>query len=609
MSVTMDDLIARLGAVPRPEHPRPDRLRADWLNLNGVWTFAWDDEDRGRAEGWADGRDLPGRVLVPFCPESPLSGVHDEALHATCWVARSLDLPANLQGRRVLLHFGAVDTEAEVWLNGALLGRHVGGYDPFCFDVTDRLQPQDNRLTVRIHDDPRAAKPRGKQSPERTPKGCLYMRVTGLWQTVWLEAVGEAYVADWVLTAAAEGHLCLRAEVGGAAEQACRLALRMTLDGGEIMTAEAPVQDGEADLRVSVPDVQTWSPDSPTLYDLDLSLLGEGGQVLDQVTTYTGFRSVTIEGDKLLLNGEELFLISALDQGYNPEGLYTPPTDDFQKEDVLWARRHGLNNIRKHQIVAEPRFLYWCDRLGLTLWGEMADWGADIIAGHDDFWREWSACVRRDRNHPCLITWVPTNERHSPHDHDNSLAKARLYRETRALDPTRPVIDTSGYCHTDTDVCDLHVNPPDGEACRQWWEQWRQSIAATANFPAYPDRPTYDPGYQHRGQPVVFSETGNWWIRELPTSGPWENYGYGPVETVADFLALYRDFFLALMSEPDCAGFSYVQLYDVEGEVNGYLTYDRQPKTPAEDIAAIHAEGLRLRAQQRAVWDADSAPQ
>lgn len=597
MTTALDDLTARLGAIPRPEHPRPDRRRDNWHNLNGAWSFAWDDEDRGRAAGWADGRALQQPILVPFCPESALGGVHDEELHTTCWYSRSFDLPAALQGRRVLLHFGAVDHEAEVWLNGQPLGSHSGGYDPFCFDVTALLKPQGNALAVRVHDDPAAAQPRGKQCPNRTTSHCLYMRTTGLWQTVWLEAVGEAYVADWVLTAGADGCLTVAAELAGTAPQAAQLGLRVSLAGDEVAAAQASVEAGQATVTLTVPAVQPWSPETPTLYDLELTLRDAAGQTLDTVATYAGFRDIEVAGDRVLLNGREFFTLSALDQGFNPEGLYTPPTDDFQKEDVLWAKRYGLNNIRKHQLVAEPRFLYWCDCLGLTVWGEMADWGADLIGQEQAFLSEWSACVRRDRNHPCIIAWVPTNERHSPHSEENSRVKARLYRATKQLDPTRPAIDTSGYCHTETDICDLHVNPVDGEACRAWWRSWRESIAATANFPAYPDRPTYDPGYSHQGQPVMFSETGNWWIRELPTDGPWENYGYGPCETVADYLALYRDFFLSLMAERDCAGFSYVQLYDTEGEVNGYLTYDRQPKVPAEAIAEIHAEGLRRRTE------------
>lgn len=594
MASTLDDLTRQLGVVPRSEHPRPDQQREEWLNLNGVWTFAWDEQDRGRAEGWSDGRDLPLRILVPFCPESALSGLLDEELHSTCWYTRCFDLPAQLQGQRLLLHFGAVDYEAEVWLNGQYLGKHVGGYDSFYFEITHLVQPSGNRLAVRVHDDPTEAKPRGKQSPERHPTHCLYMRTTGLWQTVWLEAVGTSYVANWALTADMDGRVSLKAQIEGATE-GLQLTLRMSLEGGEVISTQTQVENGWAELNLTVPQVQLWSPASPILYDVELTLLDATGQLLDKVATYTGFRTIQIVNDKILLNGAEFFLISALDQGYNIAGLYTPPTDDFQKEDVLWAKRYGLNNIRKHQMVAEPRFLYWCDRLGLTVWGEMGDWGADITAQGDEFLKQWSDCVRRDRNHPCIITWVPTNERYQPSIPEHSQAKARIYHETKKWDPTRPVIDTSGYCHTDTDICDLHVNPPDGEASRNWWQEWRKSIAETGNFPAYPDKPAYDPGYQHQGQPVIISETGNWWIRALPTAGPWPNYGYGPAETVEEFVELYRDFFLALMSEPDCAGFSYVQLYDVEGEVNGYLTYARKPKVSAETIAAIHAEGLRNR--------------
>jgi len=596
---SVDSILAELGVVPRPEHPRPDRLRPRWLNLNGAWEFAFDPEDRGLKEGWWDGRALASRIVVPFAPESLLSGVRDEELHVTAWYARSFDLPDDLRGRRILLHFGAVDYRAEVWLNGRRLGMHEGGYDPFAFDVTDLVRPERNRLIVRAHDDPREAKPHGKQCPERFPSGCVYMRVTGIWQTVWLEAVGKTYVRDWVAIAAPDGagggRLELKAETDGAAD-GLRLVAAVSRDGVEIARGLAPVEGGAASLSIAVPGAVPWSPESPVLYDIDLELRRADGSAVDDVRTYVGFRTIEARDGKLLLNGRPLFWISALDQGYWPDGLYTPRTDDLQRGDVAWARRYGLNGIRKHQIVAEPRFYYWCDRLGLTVWEEMPDWGADP-RDTDRFLREWLACVRRDRNHPSVIAWVPSNEQTAPDEDAMNRAKVRLHDATRALDPTRPALDTSGYCHAKTDIVDLHVNPRDGEDCRRWWRDWRRSVAETGNFLAWPGRPAYAKGSRHEGQPVVISETGNWWIAELPPDGPWAPYGAGPVPTVEAFLALYRDFFMALMAEPECAGFSYVQLYDVEGEVNGYLTYDRRPKVPPEAISGIHAEGLRRRAE------------
>jgi hypothetical protein len=591
---SIESIVAELGSVPRPEHPRPDRVRKHWQNLNGVWEFALDPRDAGLQGRWNDGRPLPGRIVVPFCPESLLSGVFDEDFHPVCWYARSFDVPEALRGGRVLLHFGAVDYRADAWLNGRHLGRHEGGYDPFQFDVTELVKPCGNRLTVRVHDDPHQAKPRGKQSPDRYPEGCTYMRVTGIWQTVWLESVGRTYVRDFVLRTHPEtGRLEIRAECEGPTT-GLSFEVCVRRGGKERARSRAPLAGSEVELPVVVPGVEPWSPEKPALYDLEFLVSNANGHTVDCVASYAGFRRIETRGGSYRLNGKPFFFAAALDQGYYPAGLYTPPSDRDLRGDVEWARRYGLNGVRKHQIVAEPRYYYWCDRLGLTVWGEMADWGADL-ADSEGFLRQWRACVRRDINHPCIITWVPTNERTAPEDGGMSRIKVRLYEATKALDPTRPVIDTSGYCHARTDVVDLHVNPPDGKACRRWWETWRRSIAASGNFPAYSDRPAYARGFGHRGQPVVISETGNWRISELGPMGLWTPYGCGPIPTVREYLDTYRDFFLALIAEPECAGFCYVQLYDVEGEVNGYLTYDRKPKVPPEAIRQVHAEGLRNR--------------
>ena len=595
---SIDSIVKELGPVPRPEHPRPDRYRRRWHNLNGVWEFIFDSENKGLGQNWQKKHTLgKQRIVVPFAPESVLSGVCDRKFHALCWYARSFDLPEALRGRRLLVHFGAVDYRADVWLNGEHLGRHEGGYDPFDFDVTGVVKPTGNRLVVRVHDDPAEAKPHGKQSPHLRPSGCLYMRVTGIWQTVWLEAVGSTFVRDWIVRAEpGTGDVAIRARLDGPAAQE-QLEAEVTGIGEPAVRAKATVRsDKTAVISLRVPNPVPWTPQTPTLYDLDLRLTNREGQELDRARSYVGFRRIETRRGEYFLNGKPIFFASALDQGYYPTGLYTPPTDADQREDVLWAKRYGLNGIRKHQIVPEPRFFYWCDRLGLLAWGEMADWGSDFD-NPAAFRRQWQRCVARDINHPSIITWVITNEQQKPGDPSMNAMKVRNYELTRKLDPTRPVIDNSGYCHTKTDITDLHVNPPDGKACRAWWAAWRRSIAEKGNFPAWPGRPTYCDGFRHQGQPVVISETGNWWIRTLPPKGPWQPYGAGPMPTVNAFIERYRDFFTTLMAEPQCAGFSYVQLYDVEGEVNGYLTYDRKPKMPPETIRAIHAEGLRLRAE------------
>jgi beta-galactosidase/beta-glucuronidase len=586
-ALSVDAVIGELGSVPRPEHPRPDRLRSDWLNLNGVWEFCFDPEDTGLTSGWSDGRALEQEIVVPFCPESELSGIHDEGLHTVCWYARSFDLPEKLH-KRLLLHFGAVDYRCNVWLNGHHLGSHEGGYDSFAFDISPIVKLTGNRLTVRVHDDPHESKPHGKQAVK--PEGCVYMRTTGIWQTVWLEAVGSTYLRDWVVRASSGGYLECQGMIDGP-ETDLKVNAVLSRDATKVAACDVEPRDGKFTFSLAVKDALPWSPESPILYDLDLALLKPNETELDRVRTYVGFRTIEVKDGECWLNGHPFFVVSALDQGYYPDGLYTAPSDAALRSDVEWARRYGLNSIRKHQIVAEPRFYYWCDRLGMTLWGEMADWGAGIEG--EEYLAQWKACLTRDINHPCIITWVPTNERGATQGTGASAAIVRAYELTKALDPTRPVIDNSGFYHTQTDIVDLHEYPA-GEDWRSWWQAWKLSMAETGTFKAE-FGPVFAEGFPYAGQPVIISETGNWWIRAFPPAGAWQPYGNGPVDTVDDFIALYRMFFLALMKEPDCAGFSYVQLYDVEGEVNGYLTYDRRPKIAPEIIADIHAEGLRLR--------------
>jgi hypothetical protein len=587
-SRSIDSIIKELGAVPRPEHPRPDRYRSRWQNLNGVWEFAFDREDRGRRERWQEKPDLSQRkIVVPFAPESVLSGVHDEGFHPQCWYARNFDMPDALRGQRTLLHFGAVDYRAEVWLNGRRLGDHEGGYDPFDFDITSLAKPSGNRLVVRVEDDPAEKKPRGKQSPELHPSGAVYSRVTGIWQTVWLEAVGATFARDWMVRADLDtGTVAVDLRADGPAAD-LRVEVSAALHGETVGNCGGDIgPDMSSALVFRVRRPAAWSPESPTLYDLELRLVDAKGREVDRVKSYFGFRKIEVRNGQYLLNGKPFFLISALDQGYNPAGLYTPPNDDFQREDVLWAKRYGLNNIRKHQVVPEPRFFYWCDRLGLTVWAEMADWGCDL-QDSDGFLRQWRARVLRDFNHPSIITWVPLNEQGRDRNVWGSMVK--IYDETHRLDSTRPVLDNSGWGHIKTDITDLHTNAPD---FRDWWGQWRRSIADTGNFWLEPGLPAFNNGSRHQGQPVVISEVGLWRIDGFPPLGPWAEYGSTKVPSVDAYLDLYCDVIVGLMSEPDCAGFSYVQLYDVEGEVNGYLTYDRRPKAPPEVIRTIHAYGL-----------------
>jgi hypothetical protein len=482
------------------------------------------------------------------------------------------------------------------------------------FDVTKDLLPQGNRLVVRVKDDHKEFKPKGKQSV--TPSGCRYMRTTGIWQTVWLEGVGTTFIRDWTVHAEpVSGRLRLEMHLDGPAA-GLRASVRVSRAGKQVAEDSTPCENGRASLAVTVAQPETWTPDNPALYDLALALESPQGQTVDRVETYAGFRTIEIRNGQFYLNAKPFFLISALDQGYYPDGLYTAPTDAALRADVQWSKRFGLNSVRKHQIVADPRYLYWCDRLGLTVWGEMADWG-ESYANLPRFLKQWTACVRRDLNHPCIITWVPCNER-TPYENgqgdEDMLSRTgdQIYDATRELDPSRPIVDNSGYNHAKTDIVDFHINYISSEAWRKWWDQWRQAIAKSGNMRICDLAMAFNKGYRYTGQPVVMSEEGHLWMRDCrPLNAAWQipDWKQTFAATPDQYVALYRDQVLTLMNERDCAGFSYVQLYDVEGELNGYLTYDRRPKIPPEAISAVHAQGLCERAGGRRPENTTAQPQ
>ncbi len=454
-------------AVPRPEHPNPQCQRRDWLNLNGVWEFAVDSARNGLEAGWQTDHEFDERILVPFPPESELSGIGRTEFLCAVWYRRRFRVPASWSGRQVLLHIGAADFDTRVWVNGELVGRHLGGYSPICADITESLQDGDNEVVVYCEDDSRDGRqPSGKQSPRLHSFGCYYTRVTGIWQTVWLETVSAEHIADFtVLTSARDGRASVAVELSGPTTGG-RLRAVASLQGREVASDEVSAQGTTATLSLTIPDPQVWQLTSPTLYDLTLHLVRDG-EVLDEVSSYFGLRDVGIDGQRILLNGEPVFLRLILDQGYYPGGLYTAESDEVLKRDIELSQSMGFTGARLHQKVFEPRFLYWADRLGYLLCGEMGDWGLDHgnAEGRENFVAEWLEVLRRDINHPSIIIWTPFNE-----SRRGIAVKVRLgalqrhvCRLTKAIDPSRPVIDDSGYVHFVTDIYDVHNYTQDPE--------------------------------------------------------------------------------------------------------------------------------------------------
>jgi len=465
-------LTGQLAAVPRPEHPRPDLVRADWQTLNGPWQFEFDDQDRGLSEGWHSGdRSFSRTIVVPYAFQSKLSGIGDPAFHDVVWYKRTFDVPPAWTGRRVLLNFGAVDYEAVVWVNGERVASHRGGHVGFAVDVTDRVKPSGNVVVVRVLD-PGTDRtiPRGKQYWRPKSEGIFYTRTTGLWQPVWIEAAGAVRVARLRITPDVDRSQTVlaididRATTATSADGVSGPALRVraiaTFAGVEQASVDQAIQGGRATVVLSLPDQRLWSPGSPNLYDLRLELMS-GTNVLDRVDSYFGQRKVSLRDGKFYLNNAPYYLRLVLDQGYWPDSLLTPPNDEAIQYDIRMTKAFGLNGARKHQKVEDPRWLYWADRLGLLVWGEMAnayDYSPEYV---DRFLSEWQEVVARDYNHPSIVTWVPINESWGvPQALTDPVQQAHLktvYQITKSLDPMRPVVDNDGWEHTDqTDLMTLH---------------------------------------------------------------------------------------------------------------------------------------------------------
>ncbi len=565
--------------IPRPEYPRPQFVREGWLNLNGQWRFEIDHGASGRARGLANGQ-LSGEITVPFCPESKLSGVQYTDFMRSVWYAREFTLPPEAAGKRVLLHFGAVDYKCEAWVNGVSVGVHEGGYASFSFDITSAIKDGENALTVCADDEVRnPLQPNGKQSEEYHSHGCSYTRTTGIWQTVWLEWVSDSYLTQIFYTPdAASDTLLVSARVRSG--KGCTLSIETFFDGQPTGGGECACNPSFAQKQIAIAGGHYWNVNDPKLYDVVLTLKKDG-VVVDRVSSYFGLRSVGFDGMKFLLNGKPVFQRLILDQGFYPDGIYTAPTDDELKNDILRSQAMGFNGARLHQKVFEARFLYHADHLGYLCWGEMTNWGLDVsdAAATDAFLKDWISSVERDFSAPSVIGWCPFNETwdvRGRRQRDDLLRT--VYRVTKAMDSTRPCIDTSGNYHTcDTDIYDVYDYEQKPDVFASHYGKGTEPI-----YERMKNRQTY-PG----SLPVFVSEYGGIWWSDTDQKG----WGYGErVSSREEFIARYKGLTEALLQNPDHFALCYTQLTDVEQEQNGLYTYDRQPKFDPKIIHAITAQ-------------------
>ncbi|HWQ56752.1 MAG TPA: glycoside hydrolase family 2 TIM barrel-domain containing protein [Bryobacteraceae bacterium] len=572
-------------------YPRPQLERAEWFSLNGEWDFVLDCDAR-----WTlpDQVEWNGTIEVPFSPEVPASGVHDTGYFRSCWYRRRFDVPDLAQGRRLLLHFGAVDYAATVWVNGKLAASHEGGYTPFFRDITDFLVPEGlQTVVVRAQDDPSdLSKPRGKQDWQLHPHSIWYPRTTGIWQTVWLERVPATWIGHVRWTPNVERwELGFEARIDG--EQRDNLRLNVKLWNGNNLLADDTyaVVAGEVHRRIALSDPGIddyrnellWSPSTPTIIHVELKLWGGRGDLVDTAVSYTALRSIAVQGDKFVLNGRPYQLRMVLDQGYWPDGGLTAPDDEAYRRDVELAKAMGFNGVRKHQKVENPRFLYWADHLGLMVWEEMPSAYRFNRQSIERLTREWTDVVARDVSHPCIVAWVPFNESWGVPDLPDSPAQRHyvqaLYHLTKTLDPTRPVIGNDGWESVATDIIGIHDYDDQPERIARRY-------GSTDEVPRLFKRER--PGGrllllegQHADQPIMLSEFGG-----IAYSGdPTNTWGYSRSDSAEEFGKQYMHLLRVVRALPLLAGFCYTQFTDTYQEANGLLYADRRPKFPIENMA------------------------
>ena len=596
-----------MPALPKPEHPRPQLVRENWINLNGIWGFEIDAGDSGLERGLAK-RELTGEILVPFAPESVLSGIEHVDFMEAVWYRRTVTIPQEWAGHNVLLHFGAVDHDATVWVNGIEVARHRGGFTPFTADLGGVAEPGTEAvIVVRARDSRHEMQARGKQATWYNNTHCQYTRTTGIWQTVWMEAVPEVHVKRLRMTPNLAGS-SITIEVPISQNRAGHTVTAVLSDKGDVTvetTARADL-DLTPTLRLSIPaeSLRPWCIEDPFLYDLEVTVRDTAGAVVDRVSSYAAVRSVALDGKVVRVNGKAVFQRLVLDQGYWPESLMTAPDEAALVKDIELSMAAGFNGARLHQKVFEERFLYHADRLGYLVWGEFGDWGVSGggTIGHNQkpttsFVAQWLEVLQRDFNHPSIIGWCPLNETHQIlHDRLTVLddVTQAMFLATKSADPTRPVIDASGYSHRirETDIYDSH-------SYEQNPEQFRIEQQGLSDGKPFVNRNPQGEEYSvpYAGQPYFVSEFGGIWWNETEArqaaaeaglgSDVSTSWGYGErVSNEDEFYARFDGLCGVLLDNPDMFGYCYTQLTDVFQEKNGIFTFDRRSKFDLERIRA-----------------------
>ncbi len=576
--------------IPRPEYPRPQFERTEWINLNGSWSFCFDFGKSGMDRELYLSKGFDREIIVPFCPESILSGVGYKDFIESMWYHKKISIPRAWANKKILLHFGGVDYECEAFIDGKSVGRHWGGSTSFYFDITRFVRAgESHNLVLYVFDDTRSGRQAGgKQSPEYSfkKKRCHYTRTTGIWQTVWLEAVhSQGLKSCQIIPDVDNSRLTIIPKFFSQAKGK-RLRIRLFEEGRKVSEINEYVSDGMP-LYIPVENPHLWEPGKPYLYDLEFTVLAKEGEIIDSVRSYCGMRKILWEGNRLYINDKPVYLRFVLDQGFYPDGIWTAPSDEDLKRDIILAIQAGFNGARLHQKVFEERYHYWADKLGFLTWGETPSWGLHVTEeiSARNILSEWREILERDRNHPSIIAWTPLNETRfiEPNPKQHNRLHVDLYDLAKALDPTRPVNDASGYIHVKTDLWTVHLYTQSPEELFELLKP-NQEKGVFRNFPEW------EPPYEN--QPYLVDEYGGiLWIPDEKLKFMNTSWGYGKnPQTIEEFYARLEGLTRAILSNSHICGYCYTQLTDVEQEQNGIYNFDRTEKFDMNRIRKVFGQ-------------------
>ncbi len=565
--------------IPRPEHPNPQFEREQWVNLNGEWEFEIDRSVSGLDRKFYERKNLDSKIIVPFCPESVLSGIGDTDFLNCVWYLKRINIESN--DKNVILHFGAVDYESYIYINHKKVYHNIGGYVGFDIDITSYVNKgEENIITVCAIDGKPKGKASGKQAKQYHSMGCEYTRTTGIWQTVWLEYTPKSYVKSVKYYPSIEDK---SVQIEIEAQGNATFTAKASYEGKTMGEVSAELREGTSRLTIKLDELYLWEAGKGRLYDLEITY-GE-----DKVKSYFGIRSTAFDKNNYLLNGKPCYLRTVLDQGFYKKGIYTAETEEELKRDIYLSLDAGFNGARLHQKVFEKRFLYHCDKLGYMVFGESANWGIDLSDLNQlvPFMLEWQREINRDFNHPSIIGWCPLNETWDvDNKHQNDDFVRALYYATKSIDTTRPCIGTSGNYQVVSDIYDLHDYIQDKEDFEKIYlsKTYEEFAENYDKHPYHQWVSRYQNSKDYENMALYLSEYGGiqW---DVDGVGGW-GYGNGP-KTEEEFFERYEYLTRALVSSPYICGFCYTQLYDVEQEVNGLYTYERKPKFDMQRIKKI----------------------